>query len=40
MVLGSNLHALFNDGSKEAKLLAFQLETLNKHIGERFIFPV
>ena len=28
MVLGSNLHQLFNDNNVEAKLLAFQLEAL------------
>ena len=32
MVLGSNLHSLFNDNNDEAKLLAFQLESLNNHL--------
>ena len=32
MVLGSNLHSLFNDNNEEAKLLAFQLEALNNHL--------
>lgn len=36
MVLGSNLHSLFNDNYAEAKLLAFQLETLNNHLMGNF----
>ena len=34
MVLGSNLHSLFNDNNEEAKILAFQLEALNNHLNE------
>ena len=32
MVLGSNLHSLFNDNNDEAKILAFQLEALKSHL--------
>lgn len=32
MVLGSNLHSLFNDNNEEAKILAFQLEAPNNHL--------
>jgi len=32
MVLGSNLHSLFNDSNEEAKLLALQLERLENYL--------
>ena len=31
-MLGSNLHSIFNDNNGEAKLLAFQLDTLNSRL--------
>jgi len=40
MVLGSNLHELFNDNNEEAKLLAFQLEALNNYLNANSVTTI